>query len=117
MAKIDTRLIDTLKVLAKKENQIKEFKRRIRVKGILIGKQFTRNKNLKITVRKEDEYYDFIVLKSHKDKFELTQEMPLNRSVYAEGIPKFRMTICTRLNILKKGVDQSKQTNLENFEK
>jgi len=37
-SRIDTRLIDTLKVLAYKEKKTKEFRKRLRVKGRIIGK-------------------------------------------------------------------------------
>lgn len=78
---IDASLLDKLKVLAKKEKKLKEYKRRLRIKGRLIGKGFTKNKNIKLTVRKEDEDYSFIVIKTHKERYALAEKISAGKSV------------------------------------
>ena len=106
---IDTRLIDTLKVLAKKEKIAKIFKRRMRTKGTIIDKTITKNDNITLKIEKEGETYSYTVLKSHKERFALAQELQIGEMVATEGIPKFRIIICTRL----KSFEKEKQKNLD----
>ena len=113
---IDTTLIDTLKVLADKERKIKDYKRRLRIKGKLIAKGKTKKGNLALTIEEDEDDFKFIVLKSHKERYALAEKMQFGRSVSIEGIPKFRMTICTRLKALDRGLMKGKQAKLENFE-
>ena len=109
---IDTTLIETLGEMAKKEKQLKDYKRRLRVKGRLTKKSLTKSGNIKITIRKEEEDYSFIVLKSHKERFAIAKKLAVGKSVSAEGIPKFRMVICTKLKVLEKGILEGKQERL-----
>lgn len=121
---IDTTLIDRLTVLANKEKKIKEYKRRLRVKGKITSKGTTKKGNLILKVKsshsvrdvpngtKEENEYKFTVLKSHKERFTLAEKLKVNNSVSIEGIPKFRMIICTRLKALEKGIQEGKQTKL-----
>ena len=110
---IDTTLIDRLTVLVNKEKKIKEFKRRLRIKGKVVGKGTTKKGNITLKIKKDDNDYKFTVLKSHKESFALAEKMAVGKSVSAHGIPKFRMIICTRLKVLDKGIDESKQRKLE----
>jgi len=110
---IDTTLIDRLTVLASKEKKIKEFKRRLRIKGRVTEKGTTKKGNITLKIRKEDNEYKFTVLKSHKERFALAEKLKLNNSISIEGIPKFRMIICTRLKALEKGIQEGKQTKLK----
>lgn len=114
---IDTTLIDALKVLADKEKKIKEYKRRLRIKGKLIAKGKTNKGNITLKVEKEGENYSFTVIKSHKERFALAEKLQIGRNVSIEGIPKFRMIICTRLKALDRGLTKGKQIRLESFEK
>ncbi len=109
---IDTTLIDRLTVLANKEKKIKEYKRRLRVKGKVAEKGTTKKGNLTLKVKKEENEYKFTVLKSHKEHFTLAEKLKVNNSVSVEGIPKFRMIICTRLKVLEKGINEGKQARL-----
>ena len=68
---IEATLIDRLTVLANKEKKIKEFKRRLRVKGKIIEKGTTKKGNITLKIRKEDNECKFTVLKSHKERFAL----------------------------------------------
>ena len=110
---IDTTLIDRLTVLPNKEKKIKEFKRRLRVKGKVIEKGTTKKGNITLKVKKDDAEYKFTVLKSHKERFTLSEKLKLNNSISIEGIPKFRMIICTRLKALEKGIQEGKQTKVK----
>ena len=110
---IDTTLIDRLTVLANKEKKIKEFKRRLRVKGKIIEKGTTKKGNITLKIRKDDNEYKFTVLKSHKERFALAEKLKMNNNVSIEGISKFRMIICTRLKALEKGIQEGKQTKLK----
>ena len=110
---IDTTLIDRLTVLANKEKKIKEFKKRLRVKGKVVAKGETKKGNITLTIRKGEDNFRFTVLKSHKESFALAEKMAVGKSVSVHGIPKFRMIICTRLKVLDKGIDESKQRKLE----
>src|SRR3989344_78289 len=112
---IDTTLIDTLKVLADKERKIKEYKIRLRVKGKITAKGTTKKGNLTLTIEKDEDDFKFTILKSHKEKYALADKLKIGRSVSIEGIPKFRMTICTRLKVLDRGLMKGKQIKLENF--
>ncbi len=109
---IDTTLIDRLTVLANKEKKIKEYKRRLRIKGKITGKGTTKKGNITLKIRKDENDYKFTVLKSHQERFALAEKLKMNNSVSAEGIPKFRMIICTRLKALEKGSPEGEQTKL-----
>ena len=109
---IDTRLIDTLTEMANKERKIKEFKRRLRIRGKVTAKGKTKKGNLTLTVKKDEDEFKFTVLKSHKERFALAEKLAVGKSVSVMGIPKFRMIICTKLKVLDKGIDMSKQRKL-----
>ena len=110
---IDTTLIDKLTEMANKEKKIKEFKKRLRVKGNVVTKGITKKGNITLTVRKGEDDLKFTVLKSHKESFALAEKLAVGKSVSAHGVPKFRMIICTSLKVLEKGIDESKQKRLE----
>src|SRR3989344_9048385 len=105
---IDTTLIDKLTEMANKEKKIKEFKKRLRIKGKVLAKGETKKGNITLTIRKGEDKFKFTVLKSHKESFALAEKMAVGKSVSVHGIPKFRMIICTRLKVLDKGIDESK---------
>lgn len=109
---IDTTLIDHLKILANKEKKIKEFKRRLRLRGKVTAKGTTKKGNLTITLKKDEQEYKFTVLKSHKERFALAERLHIGSSVSVAGIPKFKMIICTGLKLMEKGIDDSKQRTL-----
>lgn len=109
---IDTTLIDRLTVLANKEKKIKEYKRRIRVKGKIAEKGTTKKGNITIKIRKDDNEYKFTILKSYKERFALAEKLKINNSVSIEGITKFKIIICTRLKALEKGIQEGKQARL-----
>ena len=113
---INTTLLDTLKVLVDQEKKVKEYKRRIRVKGRIIAKGKTKKGNITLKVEKEGEIYTFAVIKSHKERFALAEKLEIGRSASIEGIPKFRIIICTRLKVLDRGAAKGKQAKLEGFE-
>ena len=110
---IDTTLIDKLTEMANKEKKIKEFKKRLRIKGKAVAKGETKKGNITLTIRKGEDNFRFTVLKSHKESFALAEKIAVGKSVSAHGIPKFRMIICTRLKVLDKWIDDSKQRKLE----
>ena len=110
---IDTTLIDKLTEMANKEKKIKEFKKRLRLKGKVAAKGITKKGNISLKIKKDDNEYKFTVLKSHKESFALAERLSIGKSVSVQGIPKFRMIICTKLKELEKGIDESKQRRLE----
>ncbi|MBI2653102.1 hypothetical protein HYX00_06555 [Candidatus Woesearchaeota archaeon] len=75
----------------------------------------TKNGNISLTIGEDEDMYKFTVLKSHKERYALAEKLKIGKSVSIEGIPKFRMIICTRLKIIEKGIDENKQANLINF--
>ena len=109
--KIDRTLINTLSTLASQEKKVKAFKSRVRVKGKLIKKGKTKKGNIKLIVQKDDDKYNFIVIKAHKDNYTLAEKLKVGSFVSAVGINKFRAVICTQLKQLPK-MDESKQTIL-----
>jgi DNA polymerase II small subunit/DNA polymerase delta subunit B len=109
---IDRTLINKLTEMAKKEKKIKEFKKRLRVKGKIVKKRKTKKGNITLQVKEKEEEFKFIVLKSHKESFALAEKLAVGKSVSVHGIPKFRMIICTKLKALDKGIDESKQKKL-----
>ena len=115
MKMIDTTLIDTLNVLVDKERKIKEYKRRLRIKGKIAAKGTTKKGNLTLTIEKDEDNFKFTVIKSHKERYALAEKLQIGRSVSIEGISKFRMTICTRLKAIDRGLMKGKQVKLENF--
>ena len=112
---IDTTLIDAITVLANKEKKIKEFKRRLRIKGKITAKGITKKGNITLKVGKEGEECTFTIIKSHKERYALAEKLEIGKSVSVEGIPKFRITICTRLKSLEKSTSDGKQTRLNIF--
>ena len=116
-SRIDTKLLDKIKILADKERKIKEYKRRFRIKGKVVTKGMTKNGNISLTIGKDEDTYKFTVLKSHKERYALAEKLKIGKSVSIEGIPKFRMIICTRMKIIEKGIDRNKQIKLINFDK
>jgi hypothetical protein len=112
---IDTTLINALKVMANKEKKIKEFKRRLRIKGKITAKGITKKGNITLKVEKEGEEYTFTIIKSHKERYALAEKLEIGKSVSVEGIPKFRITICTRLKALDKSTSDGKQAKLDGF--
>jgi len=119
---IDKTLINTLTEMAKKEKKIKEFKKRLRVRGKVVKKGMTKKRNISIIVKEKDDEFKFTILKSHKDSFALAEKLAVGKSVSVIGIPKFRMIICTKLKVLYKGIDDSEQRKLvgvmsNNFDK
>lgn len=115
MLMIDTTLIDRLKILADKEKKIKEYKRRLRLKGKITGKETTKKGNITLKIKKDEHEYKFTVLRSHKERFALAERLQTDKSVSVEGIPTFRTIICTRLNLLEKGIIEGKQAKLEKY--
>ena len=113
---INTTLLDALKTLADKEKKVKEYKRRIRVKGRIIAKGKTKKGNITLKIEKEGEGCNFTVIKSHKERYALAEKLQIGRSVSIEGIPKFRIIICTRLKAADKELAKGKQVKLEGFE-
>ena len=110
---IDTTLINIVKEMVEQERKIKEFKSRIRIKGKVANKSLTKNGNIKLIVKKEEIEISFIILKSHKDKYFLADKLAIGRSVSLEGVrKKLRMIICTKLKVLDKGTDNSKQMKI-----
>ena len=115
-SRIDTTLIDNLKILADQERKIKGYKRRLRIKGRVASKALTKKGNISLTIKKDEDDYKFTVLKSHKERFALADKIKIGNGVSIEGIPKFRMIICTRLKVLEKGLDaKNRQAKLINF--
>ena len=110
---IDRTLIDKLTEMANKEKKIKEFKKRLRVKGKVAAKGTTKKGNITLTIEKNDERYKFTILKSHKERYDLAEKLQEGRSVSAEGIPKFRVVICTRLKLLEKGIGRGRQEKIK----
>jgi len=109
--KIDRTLINTLSKLASQEKKVKAFKSRIRVKGKIIKKGKTKKGSIKLVIEKDDDKYNFIVIKTHKDNYALAEKLKVGSFVSAVGINKFRAIICTQLKQLPK-MDESKQTKL-----
>jgi tRNA(Ile2) C34 agmatinyltransferase TiaS len=110
---MDSTLINLTKKLADEERKIKEYKSRIRIKGIISNKGITKSGNIRLIVKKGDDEIRFIVLKSHKERFQSAERLSLGRAVSVVGIRKrLRMIICTKLKVLDKGIDHSKQMTL-----
>lgn len=99
--------------MAKKEKKIKDFKKRLRVKGKIIKKGETKKGNITITLSSGEKEFKFTILKSHKENFALAEKLSEGKSVSAAGIPKFKANICTRLKVLDRGIDNSKQSKLD----
>lgn len=109
--KIDKTLLNTLSALARKEKKGKEFSRRVRVKGKVVKKGFTKNGNIRLVVQKSEDKYNFVIIKSHKERYALAKKLTEGSLVSAEGINKFRTIICTKLKKLNR-IEESEQTTL-----
>ena len=109
--KIDRTLINRISELARKEKKEKEFKSRIRVKGKIIKKGKTKKGSIKLIIQKDDDKYNFVVIKTHKENYALAEKLEVGSFVSVVGISKFRAIICTQLKQLHK-MDESRQTVL-----
>ena len=98
--------------MSRKEKKIKEFKRRIRVKGKITRKSFNKNGNLKLRIEKDDDAYNFVVIKSHKEKCALAESLSEGDYASAQGKLVFRAIICTQLKKIRK---PGRQVCLESF--
>lgn len=107
----DDTLLKKMKILAAQEKKVKEFKRRIRVKGKIIKKSKTKNDNIKLRVQKGDSEYNFIIIKTHKERFAISEGLSKGDYVHAEGVNKFRAVICTKIKRIAKP-DESRQMTL-----
>jgi len=105
-------LIEILKEMSKKEKKLKEYKRRIHAKGEIIEKKKTDNGNIKIKIQQGEDKFNFIVIKSHKERFELANKLQKGEYISITGIPKFRYLLSTRLKKIKK-IDKSVQQKLD----
>src|SRR3989338_5960429 len=109
---IDRTLINTISELARKEKKVKEFKRRVRVKGKIIKKGKTKKGSIKLIIQKDDDKYNFIVIKTHKENYALAEKLAVGSFVSVAGINKFRAIIFTQLKQMHK-IDESRQTTLQ----
>ncbi|MCK5282991.1 MAG: hypothetical protein KAK00_06285 [Nanoarchaeota archaeon] len=104
-------LHEILKEMVVKEKKLKEYKRRIHAKGEIIEKKNTDKGNIKLKVQQDENKYNFIIIKSHKEIFEIAGKLQKGEYVSATGIPKFRYLLCTRLKKIRK-IDKSVQVKL-----
>lgn len=98
--------------MAVKEKQAKFYISRSRIKGKIRENTLTKKGNIKLSINNNKSEISFIVLKKHKERFETAEKLSVGSSVYAHGIKKLRMNICTKIMSLAKGVDDSKQMRL-----
>lgn len=108
---INKTLINALSELALKEKKIKEFKRRIRVKGKIITKGKTKKGSIKLIIKKGEDKYNFVVVRAHKEKYALAEKLKVGSFVSVVGISRFRAIICTQLKQIKR-IDESRQATL-----
>ncbi len=111
----NAKLLEALEDIADKERRIREYKRRLRIKGKVTATGKTKRDNITLTVEKDKEEYKFTILQSNKERYALAQKINIGTGISIEGIPTFRTVICTRLKILEKGLAQGKQEKLELF--
>ena len=71
----DKTLINILHSMVKEENKIKDYKRRIRIKGVVKAKGATKKGNITLKIKKEGDEYNFTVIKSHKESFALAEKL------------------------------------------
>lgn len=108
----NNKLLNTLKEMVKEENARNFFRTRPRIKGRITEKKTTKKGNIKLTIQKGEKEVSFTVLKTHKERFALAEKLDVGNSVYATGIPKFRLNICTKLQPEMKEIDNSRQMKL-----
>ena len=101
--------------MVKKEKIIKHFKRLLRVKGQITAKSLTKKGNISLKVKKEEDEYNFTVLKSHKERHALAEKLEIGNWVSAAGIPRFGTAICTQLKKIDKPIDEGKQATLKDY--
>ena len=111
---VDNRLLKIVKEMASKERKLKEFKRRLHLKGELLEKALTDKKNIKLRIQEKDGTATLIVLKSHKESYALASVLNAGEYVSATGIPKFRYILCTRIKRMKRP-ESGTQSRLESF--
>ncbi len=95
----DPTLINTLKSMAVKEKKKKDFMRRARIDGVLVKKSLTKNGNIRLEIKKGEISHKFIVIKTHKERYAIAQKLKRKANIYAEGIRRFSINICTKLSI------------------
>ena len=115
MVPFDRTLLNRLEKLCAEQQKSKEFKKRLRIKGKIQEKSLTKKGNLKLRIKKGENVFKIVVLQNHKEKFKLAENMVVNSSVYAEGLPKLGFILCTKLNLLTREIDESEQIKLGEF--
>ncbi|MEA2035988.1 MAG: hypothetical protein U9O94_00660 [Nanoarchaeota archaeon] len=108
------KLLKILGEMVKKEKAAKYFKSKLRIKGEIIKKSLTKNKNIKLQIQCKQDKDNVIVLKTHKGRYKLAETLMKGNYVSAEGIPKLRWVLCTKLKKIER-IDLSKQDSLEKF--
>jgi len=101
--------------LCAEQQKSKEFKKKLRIRGKLQEKSLTKKGNIKLKITKGENVFRIVVLQSHKEKFKLAENLLVNSSVYAEGLPKLGFILCTKLNLLTREIDESEQVKLGEF--
>lgn len=100
-------LLKKIRTLVIKEKKVNEYKKRIRLNGIIEKKSLSKKENIILTINK----INFTILKSHKEKFNLAEKLNINNNVSIEAIPKFKINICTKL----KKLDYKNQLKINEF--
>jgi hypothetical protein len=100
-------LLKKIKKLVIKEKKNNEYKKRIRLKGIIENKILSKKENIILTINKTK----FTILKNHKEKFKIAEQLKIKDNVTIEAIPKFKINICTKL----KKLDFKKQFIINEF--
>ena len=83
----------------------------LELKESSLKRERLRKEALKLIVQKDDNKYNFVVIKAHKEDFALAERLEVSSFVSVVGIIKFRAIICTQLKQLHK-MDESRQTML-----
>jgi len=83
----------------------------LELKESSLKRERLRKEALKLIVQKDDNKYNFVVIKAHKEDFALAERLEVSSFVSVVGIIKFRAIICTQLKQLPK-MDESKQAIL-----
>lgn len=112
---IDKTLINALSEMTREAKRIKRFKDRLRIKGEIVKKGKTKNDNIRLKIKEKNDLFNYIVLKSHKERYALAEKLKIGEFVSAVGIRKYRAVICTQLKQIY-NIDNSNQQALPSYD-
>jgi len=103
---------DTLLKILEKEVEKEKWKKKARIKGIVVNKRFTKKGSIMLTIRARKLEYDVVVPQHRKEEFEVAQNIREKDFVSIIGEKAINVIFCERIKLLNKDFSKQKQMKL-----